>query len=134
MLVILLLMLSIALGRRRRKRQAKRLAPRLVLEAFQISPLGRDASFKVQNTGQTARLYTLSIKGRNDILVKNAIAGHEILGGETYRILLEAAGQKKLDAGFTIELSYLDQMGNVYRQAFPLSQQAARQPKLVKFA
>ncbi|MCB0570309.1 MAG: hypothetical protein KDC66_11120 [Phaeodactylibacter sp.] len=132
--IILLLMISLATGRRRRKRQARQVAPKLVLGAFQISPLGRDASFKVQNIGQTAKLYTFSIIGRNDILVKNEVAGHEILSGETYRVLLEAAGNKKLDTGFTIELSYLDQMGNVYRQSFPLSQASARQPKLVKFA
>ncbi|HQU59923.1 MAG: hypothetical protein KDD02_02295 [Phaeodactylibacter sp.] len=133
-LIILLLMLSLAAGKRRKKRQAKRIAPQLILDTFQISPLGRDAYFKVQNVGQTARLHNLTIKGRNDILVKNAVAGHDILSGESYRILLEANGGKKLDSSFTIELSYIDQLGNVYRQPFALSQQVARQPRLIKFA
>ncbi len=134
--IALTLILSAALssGRRRRKRRALQLAPSLSLDAFQISPLGRDAYFKVLNNGQPARLSLLQIKGRNDVAVKNAVAGQELQAGESYRILLEATGSRKLSSDFTIELSYVDAAGNVYQQAFALNQQAGGQPKLVKFA
>jgi len=132
-LVLILVLASVlSPGKRRKKRQAQQAAPLLSLDTFQISPLGRDAYFKVQNNGQPARLSLLEIKGRDDIAVKNAVAGHELQTGESYRILLEATGKEKLNTDFTIELSYLDTFGNVYKQAFPLSQPAARQPRLVR--
>lgn len=132
LLLILALASLLSTGKRRKKRQAQQAAPLLSLDAFQISPLGRDAYFKVLNNGQPARLSLLEIKGRDDIAVKNAVAGHELQSGESYRILLEATGKEKLSTDFTIELSYLDTFGNVYKQAFPLSQPAARQPRLVR--
>ncbi|MCB0560924.1 MAG: hypothetical protein H6573_00685 [Lewinellaceae bacterium] len=132
--LILLLAASISSTKRRRKRNAQKVAPSLSLDTFQISPLGRDAYFKVLNNGQPARLSNMAIKGRKDVVVKNAVAGHELQSGESYRILLEATGTQKLNADFTIELSYVDLVGNVYQQAFALNQQAARQPKLVRLA
>lgn len=132
--LILILAASISAGKRRKKRKAQQVAPSLKLDTFQISPLGRDAYFKVLNNGQPARLSNLAIKGRNDVAVKNAVAGHELHTGESYRILLEATGTQKLSSDFTIELSYVDLVGNVYQQAFALSQQVAKQPRLVKFA
>ena len=132
--LILILVASLSAGKRRKKRKARLVAPALKLDTFQISPLGRDAYFKVLNNGQPARLSQLSIKGRKDIVVKNAVAGHELQAGESYRILLEAAGNQKINSDFIIELSYVDLVGNVYQQAFALNQQAAKQPKLVRFA
>ncbi len=132
--LILILSASLSASKRRKKRKAQQAAPLLSLDAFQISPLGRDAYFKVLNNGQPARLSNLSIKGRNDVAVKNAVAGHELRPGESYRILLEATGNQKLNNNFTIELSYVDLIGNVYQQAFALNQQVAKQPKLVRFA
>jgi len=133
-LIIFILLLSLSGGRRRRKRKAKAIAPNLTISAFQLSPMGRDAYFKVHNHGQLARLSTLSIKGKGHIQVKNNIAGHEIKTGDSYRILLEATGQKKINKDFIVELIYLDQLGNVYRQDFPIAKQVAEQPKLIKFA
>lgn len=132
--LILILAASLSSGKRRKKRKAEQVAPSLRLDTFQISPLGRDAYFKVLNNGQPARLSNMAIKGRNDIAVKNAVAGHELQTGESYRILLEATGNQKLNNNFTIELSYVDLIGNVYQQHFALNQQVAKQPKLVRFA
>lgn len=133
-LIILVLLFSISGGRRRKKRKAQAIAPKLTISSFQLSPMGRDAFFKVHNHGQLARLSTLSIRGKGHIKVKNNIAGHEIQPGEAYRILLEATGTKKINRDFIVELTYLDQLGNVYRQDFPIAQQAAQQAKLIKFA
>jgi len=132
--LIVVLLLSISGGRRRKKRRAKRVAPSLVISTFQVSPLGRDAYFKVHNQGQTAQLTKVNIRGKGHIRPKNAVAGHELKPLESYRILLEATGSKKISKDFIIELTYMDQLGNVYRQDFPLGQQAAQQPKLIKFA
>lgn len=134
LVVILMLAASLAASKRRRKKQARQVAPNLVLEAFQVAPLGRDAYFKILNAGQIATLHTLNVKGRNDLLVKNIVAGHEIMPGESYRILLETQGNQKLSPAFSIEISYMDQLGNIYRQAFLLKEQVAKQPKLVKLA
>ena len=118
-LIIFILLISLSGGRRRRKRKAKAIAPNLTISAFH---------------GQLARLSMLSIKGKGHIQVKNNIAGHEINTGDSYRILLEATGQKKINKDFIVELTYLDQLGNVYRQDFPIAKQVAEQPKLIKFA
>ena len=132
--LILLLAASLSSAKRRRKRKAQKAAPALSLDAFQVSPLGRDAYFKVLNNGQPARLSNMAIKGRKDVAMKNDVAGHELQSGESYRFLLEASGTQKLNSDFTIELSYVDLVGNVYQQAFALNQQVAKQPKLVRLA
>jgi hypothetical protein len=132
--VILILGLSMMSSKRRKKKKARQVAPHLSLQGFQISPLGRDAYLKVRNSGQPAKLTGLDIQGRRDIAVKNAVAGHEMPPGETYRILLESVGQTKLNNNFTIELTYMDQLGNVYQQFFPMKQQSSRPAKLVRLA
>ena len=133
-MLILIILLSMAGGKRRKKKQAKQIAPNIIISTFQISPLGRDAYFKVFNQGQMAKLSNVSIRGKGHIRVKNAVAGHELQPSESYRILLETTGNKKMTKDFIIELTYMDQMGNVYRQDFPIGQQSAQQPKLIKFA
>ncbi len=133
-LLIFVILLSMSGGKRRKKRRAKSVAPSLVINGFQVSPLGRDAYFKVYNHGQKAQLTGVNIRGKGHIHIKNAVAGHELQPAESYRILLEATGNKKIARDFIIELTYMDQLGNVYRQDFPLNQQAAQQPKLIKFA
>jgi len=132
--IILIIAISMLSSKRRKKKRAKSVAPQLSLQGFQISPLGRDAYLKVLNTGQSAKLTGLDIQGRKDIAVKNAVAGHDMPPGETYRILLESVGQNKLSNNFTIELTYMDQLGNVYQQFFPMKQQVARPAKLVRLA
>ncbi|MBK7870889.1 MAG: hypothetical protein IPJ74_09470 [Saprospiraceae bacterium] len=130
-LLLLFVVLPLASSRRRKKRRDK-VAPKLMLEAFQVSPLGRDAFLKIKNNGESATFTSLFVKGRRDIVFKNAFAGHQLDKGKTYSILLETASQEKITHNFIVELTYFDQMRNVYRQTFDLSKNTTRQPKLVQ--
>lgn len=128
---LLVLIFLNGLRRSAKKRKAlKKIAPKLNLHAFQIAPLGRDAFFKLRNDGELATLTGIAIKGRNDILIKNQVVGHKVEKEKVYSILLEASSTTKIAENFTIELSYFDQTGNNYKQAFPLSQKIAKQAKL----
>jgi len=127
----MLLIIVSSINKRVKKRRFWKMAPKLTMEAFKISPMGRDAFFKIQNYGQKATLTTISIQGRNDIIVKNALAGHLLDNGKGYSILLEANGQKKLDANFSIELRFMDNRNNVYRQTFLPKQHITKPAKRV---
>jgi hypothetical protein len=63
---------------------------------------------------------------------RNAVTGHQMPSGESYRILMESVGQQKLSNNFTVELTYVDQLGNVYQQFFPMKQQIAKPAKLIR--
>ena len=129
---LLLVMIWSRFGKARRKRNIKKVAPELKVHAFQVSPLGRDAFFKIRNDGELATLSELAFVGRSDIIVKNALAGHRIERNKVYGLLLEAAAKNKIDPNFSIELTFMDKMGNVYRQAFELDTKVALPPKLIK--
>lgn len=129
---LLLLLIWSSFGKARKKRNIKKVAPELKVHTFQVSPLGRDAFFKIRNDGEMATLSELNFIGRSDIVVKNALAGHQIRKNKIYSLLLEAASQNKIDPNFSIELTFLDTKGNVYRQAFELDTKVALPPKLVK--
>lgn len=116
----------------RRRRRLRKFAPQIQLESFQISPLGRDAFFKIKNNGEQATLISLFIRGRRDIVFKNSFVGHELHRDKSYSILMEATAKDKISENFMIELNYLDRIGNVYKQAFDLNAKNARQAKLVK--
>lgn len=118
--------------KRARRKKIQHLQPQLVLHAFQIAPLGRDAFFKIRNMGEQAVLSTLQVKGRNDIIVKSDFAGHQIDKDKVYGILLEAGSNQRIQNDFTIEITYIDQARSVYKQVFDLRQQVALQPKLVR--
>ncbi len=117
---------------KRRQRSRQRIAPKLLLDTFQISPLGRDAYFKIRNNGEQATLLSLFVRGRRDVVPKNAFVGHQIEKEKVYGILLEATAADKLADNFSIEITYLDKIGNVYKQSFELGNKMAKQPKLVK--
>lgn len=129
---VLLLIVLPLLGRLRRKQRLRKYAPMIVLEFFQISPLGRDAFFKIKNNGELATLTSVFIRGRRDIVFKNSFVGHELHRDKTYSILMEATAKDKIEENFTIELNYLDRIGNVYKQAFELTSKTAKTPKLIK--
>lgn len=129
---LLLLILASGLNRRAKKRRFRKLSPKLSLEAFKISPMGRDAYLKINNQGEKATLTTITVSGRSDVIIKNALAGHQIDKGKAYSILLETAGANKLDSNFSIELRYMDTRNNVFRQTFVLSQNQAKPAKLVR--
>ena len=130
--VLLLYLISSLRRRAKRRRAAKLIAPNLVLHTFQIAPLGRDAFFKARNIGEVATIIQVAIKGRDDIQVKNAITGHKIGKEKICSLLLETSSLNKIDKNFTIELTFLDQKGNTYKQDFPLQQNSAKQAKRVK--
>lgn len=130
--IVLLFILIAVSGKSRRRKRLRKFAPHIILESFQISPLGRDAFFKIKNKGEVATLTALFIRGRQDIVLKNAFAGHELHRDKSYSILMEVAGNQKINNDFAIELNYLDKIGNVYKQVFELSNKTAKSPKLVK--
>lgn len=131
-LVLLLIVLNI--NRRTRKKRAFLYAPRLFLESFQISPLGKDAYLKIGNMGASGTLTQFQVNGRQDLMVKNQVAGHKLERGEQYRILLEAAGQQKINSDFTFSLTYMDARQNVFQQEFDLRKKSAQKAKLLKLA
>lgn len=130
-LVFLLVILPLA-SRARRRSRLRKFAPLIALESFQISPLGRDAFFKIRNNGEQATLVSLFVRGRRDIVFKNSFVGHELQRDKSYSVLMEATAKDKIEENFSIELNYLDKVGNVYKQAFDLSAKSAKQPRLVK--
>ena len=129
---LLLLIIIRMVSRASRKKKLKAISPKLLLHAYQVAPLGRDAFFKLRNIGEKATLTALNIHGRNDIKVKNIVAGHELEKEKVYSILLEATGQQKLDKNFSLELTFFDVKGNTYKQFFPLDQNTAKQAKLIR--
>jgi hypothetical protein len=100
------------------KRQAVSTAPGVKLYTFQIAPLGRDAFLKIQNTGEEVTLTKLEIKDRQNIIVKNALAGHKLDTNKVYGILLEAEGNSKITDGFSVQLTYLTKLGKVLSTQF----------------
>ncbi|NUO00429.1 MAG: hypothetical protein HUU01_07400 [Saprospiraceae bacterium] len=128
-LVLLLLWRIASAQSKKRKRSA--IVPKLMIEGFQIAPLGRDAFLKIRNTGEPVTFSALQIKGRVDVAVKNVLAGHELETDKSYSLLLEATGQEKITPNFSIELTYLDRGGNVYIQRFRTDTLAAGKAKLI---
>jgi len=129
--LVLLILWRIAVVQSKKRKRA-RLAPKLMIEGFQIAPLGRDAFFKMRNTGEPVIFSDLQIKGRYDVTVKNALAGHELEKDKSYSLLLEATGQEKLSPNFSIEFTYLDRIGNVYVQRFRTDTLSAGKAKIIR--
>ncbi len=127
-LLIVLIIRSIMRNRKRRKFFSS--SPLLVLDAFQIAPLGRDAFLKIKNNGTPATISQLQIKGREDILVKSAVAGHQVAKDKIYSILLEASASDRIRKDFVVELSFLDDKGNVFKQNFKMDGKQTEKPKL----
>lgn len=130
--VLVLLILWRIAAVQSRKRKAAKAAPKLMIEGFQIAPLGRDAFLKMRNAGDPVVFTALQIKGRFDVAVKNVLAGHELDKDKSYSLLLEATGQEKLTPNFSIELTYLDHIGNVYVQRFRTDTLSAGKAKVIR--
>lgn len=118
LLVILIIIIVLIRGSMRRGRLRKR---GLLVQSFQIAPLGRDAFLKVANPGPAVTLLSLRLIGRNDLTVKNQVAGQQLALSGTYSILLEAVGERRLDNHFQIEITFADEQKNQYQQLFSLS-------------
>lgn len=113
------------------RRKPKITFPGLVINSFQIAPLGRDAFLKIQNPAQAVVLSQYKIIGRTDVLVKNHLSGHRIETQKEYSILLEANGDERLEPNFSLELTYITEEGNVFRQRILPGQQRLEAPKRV---
>lgn len=114
--LIIFLILIVRSSRRARLRQRG-----LVIQSFQIAPLGRDAFLKVANPGSPITFLGLQLSGRTDIQVKNQVTGQQLAQSGTYSILLEATGDRRLDNKFQVELTFADQERSHYQQLFSLS-------------
>lgn len=93
----------------------------IVVQSFQLAPLGRDAFLKITNPGEPVTLLQTQVLGRNDIVVKNQVAGQQLASGGSYSILLEAGGDQRLDSNFSLQFTFVDQQRRAYHQVFSLS-------------
>jgi hypothetical protein len=132
---LLLFVLILFFASKSKERQEKKLlaqAPRLRLKDFQVAPLGKDAFFKIRNAGETATISQLDIIGRADLMVKNDYAGHQIEKNKEYRIFLESAGHQKIDKDFSIEITFSDPQGHIYKQLVPVASPDRPQLSIIK--
>lgn len=118
--------------RRKTRKQGMGPAQGLQINLFQIAPLGRDAFLKLANPGQKVTLSQLKVVGRTDVAVKNAAAGHVLETGSLYSLLLEATGAQRLEANFSLELTFLDANGTAWRQTLSPGQLQQKGPVVVK--
>ncbi|MEL7427813.1 MAG: hypothetical protein AAFN81_32795 [Bacteroidota bacterium] len=118
----LLLFLIIIIVIFRRSMQRSRLRQRgLVIQSFQIAPLGRDAFLKISNPGPPVTLLHVRLVGRQDVKVKNEVTGQQLATAGNYSVLLEAVGDRRLNSQFQVELSFADAQKVHYQQLFALS-------------
>lgn len=130
-----LLVLPFLLGMSSRKRKTLSRAPtHIAFYSYQSAPLGRDALLKISNTRDHVVLLSVAIKGSDEIEVKNALAGHELLSGKVYGIMLEAKGKDRMLPDFELVLTYMDAGRNVWRQSFFPDLQGAGRAKRIKRA
>ncbi len=113
--IILLVLIIRAVSRSRVKHTG------LVIQSFQIAPLGRDAFLKLNNPGVGVTLSSVVITGRADVVVKNQVAGQAIARGGTYSILLEATADQRLRTDFQLRFMFFDEERKVYQQQFSLN-------------
>lgn len=118
-LLVLLIIIIIVISRSTRRSRLRQRG--LVVQSFQIAPLGRDAFLKISNPGLPVTLLNLQLIGRQDIKVKNDVAGQQLTQGGSYSILLEAMGDRRLNGQFQVELTFSDQQRTPYQQLFSLS-------------
>lgn len=118
--------------KKRKEQQLLAQAPKLLLKDFQVAPLGKDAFFKIRNEGETATISQLDIVGRADLMVKNDYAGHQIEKDKEYRIFLESAGHQKIEKDFSIEITFSDANGHIYKQTVPVNSPELQQLTVIK--
>jgi hypothetical protein len=112
-------------------RKPKATFPGLVINLFQIAPLGRDAFLKIQNPAGPVTLSQYKVIGRNDISIKNHLSGHRLDNQKEYSILIEADGNQRLEPNFSLELTYITEEGKVYQQKLLPGQQKVEAPKRI---
>ena len=129
---LLLLSIIIALTLRGvKKSKARKIAPDLTFQAFQISPLGKDAWLRLRNTGHLAVLKDVKFKKRKDILVKGAFRENKIGTDTTVNLFLHATQQDRIREDFDIEILYSDAKGRLYRQNLKLDGKVMMKAKAI---
>ena len=118
---LLLFLIILIVVIRRSLRRARLRQRGLVIQSFQIAPLGRDAFLKISNPGPPVTLLNVHLVGRQDLKVKNEVTGQQLPTAGNYSILLEAVGDRRLDPQFQVELSFADAQKVHYQQLFALS-------------
>ncbi len=119
-------------GRRKRRRPLPAVPMRIAFHTFQVAPLGRDALLKIRNTGEAVVLLSASVKGTTGVLVKSALAGHELGNGKVYGIFFESEGKERLATDFECVITYMDPQKNVFRQSFFPELKGAKSPKRIR--
>lgn len=92
----------------------------IIVQSFQLAPLGRDAFLKITNPGDSVTLLFANIIGREDVIIKNEVAGQKIPAAGSYSILLEAAGEQRLNKNFSVQFTFVDEQKQTYHQVFSL--------------
>lgn len=121
-----------ASGKRSRRRYSTAQPLHIVFHSFQIAPLGRDAILRIHNTREAVTLLSAQIKGSKNIVVKNALAGHELATGKVYGLMMEVVGKDRMLPDFEVVLTYMDAARNVYRQSFFPEWKSAKPPRRIK--
>jgi len=135
LVILLLVIITVAINRGSKRKQARENAPVLQISNWQIAPLGRDASFKIFNQGKVAFIDHLQFKNRYDIQIKNWLKGQQLDHGKSTRLLLESKPQTRIDKNLILEIDYRDQLGNQYRQSFSMVENSVvKNPKLLRYA
>jgi hypothetical protein len=93
----------------------------IVVQSFQLAPLGRDAFLKITNPGEPVILLHAQVIGRSDVIVKNDVTGQQIPTGGSYSILLEAGGDRRLDKDFSFQFTFVDEQRRAYHQVYSLN-------------
>ena len=102
------------------------------MHSFQVAPLGRDAIMRIHNHGEPVTLVAANIKRTKELGVVNVLSGHEFLSGKTYGIMLQALGKDRMLPDFELELTYMDQHRQVFRQSFFPELKGAKKARRVR--
>lgn len=129
--LILILILIPILLRSNKRSKAKKVAPNILLQSFQISPLGRDGWLRLRNEGELAVLKDFQIKGRKDIGVKTNFREIKIQKGNTYSLFLQAIATERIREDFEVVFMYTDTIGNNYRQVLKVGDKTMMKTKLL---
>jgi hypothetical protein len=113
------------------RNRLKQYAPKLQMTSFQISPLGRDGFFKIQNSGEPAVLKNIHFSKRKDLTVRDQYRDSKIGKFRDYALLIEATGQERISNQFLITLEYADEKGYTYRQVFDPTGRSSKSPKYI---
>lgn len=134
-LLLFLIIVITIINRSQKKSKARKNAPLFQISGFQVAPLGRDASCKITNQGEVAVIEKLHFKNRYDIQVKNWARGQQLDKNKSTRLMLETQKQTRISDDLILEIEYQDRLGNLYRQSFPMTQNAViKNPKLLRYA